>query len=194
MGSARRAWYVAVFALGLIPVGCSTGGPASRGQAASAFWFASVPEIVATSDVVVLGTVTDVRDGTTEGPPGEEIQHLDAEIRVEEVLYGWVGPPSVLTIQTLRFVAPPREWRTEGATVLAFLKRSADAPSGGRYYPMNDQSVYLVESGDIQSAVEADPLSERIASMSLDEIRAAIAAAVPAIEAGSVTPQPPVGG
>jgi hypothetical protein len=58
---------------------------------------------------------------------------------------------------------------------------------------MNDQSLYLVVDGDILGAVEGDRLSDEIASMSIEEVREAIATTTPSIEAGVITPQPPVG-
>src|SRR3990172_5352121 len=92
---------------------CETGGPcgSSAGAASSVYWFESLPEMVATSDVVVLGSLVDVRDGTIEGPPGQEIEHLDAVLDVQETLYASADESSPLTIQTLKFVCPGREWR-----------------------------------------------------------------------------------
>jgi len=178
-----------VFLLGA----CESSGLSSQGSAAAEFWFETLPQMVATSDVVFLGTVVEVRDGTTEGPPGEEIEHLDAVVRVDEALFGLIDESATLTVQTLKFVEPEREWREVGATVLAFLKQSPDREDEGRYYLMNDQSLYLVVDGDILGAVEGDRLSDEIASMSIEEVREAIATTTPSIEAGVITPQPPVG-
>jgi hypothetical protein len=165
----------------------------SQGAASFAYWFNTLPKMVATSDVVILGTVVDVRDGRTTGPPGEEIEHLDAEIRVDQSLYGSADETSTLIVQTLKFVAPEREWRDVGNRVLAFLNQSSDPEDEGRYYVVNYQTIYVVVDADIQTAVGGDPLSERIASMSIDEVRDAIKATIPDIS-GDVTPQAPVGG
>jgi hypothetical protein len=172
-----------VFLLGA----CESSGLSSQGSAAAEFWFETLPQMVATSDVVFLGTVVEVRDGTTEGPPGEEIEHLDAVVRVDEALFGLIDESATLTVQTLKFVEPEREWREVGATVLAFLKQSPDREDEGRYY------LNLVVDGDILGAVEGDRLSDEIASMSIEEVREAIATTTPSIEAGVITPQPPVG-
>jgi hypothetical protein len=150
--------------------------------------------MVATSDVVVLGTVVEVRDGTIEGPPGQEIEHLDALLDVQETMYGSVDESSPLKVQTLKFVSSDTEWREIGTTVLAFMRLSTDPDAEGTYYPVNDQSIYLVTGIDLQATVDADPFSKGVAKMTLDEIRVEILKATEAIEDGEVTPQTPVGG
>lgn len=191
-----RYWRV-VGPLLLVMAACGSdegGVPSSQGSAATLYWFTSLPEIVATSDIVVLGTVVDVRDGTTKGPPGEEIQHLDAIIQVDESFYGDVAKASTLTVQTLKFVAPEQDWRAVGSKVLAFLKLSTDPADDGRYYLLTDQSVFLVTGSDVQVPVKDDPFSERVAAMTIDDIRHEIAQNIPAIDAGEISPQSPVGG
>lgn len=175
--------------------GTGAGGRSSGGEAATLYWFRTLPRMVATTDVTFLGTVVDVRDGTTVGPPGEEIEHLDVSIRVDEAFF---GPPisenTTLIVQTLKFVAPEREWREVGNTVLAFLNLSPDPVDNGRYYVETDQCVYLVEGTDILTAVEGDPLSEEVAAMSIGQFRSEMVQVTPAVEAGEVKPQRPAGG
>jgi hypothetical protein len=149
--------------------------------------------MVATSDVVVLGTVAEVRKGITEGTPPEEIELLHADLEVLETLYGSAAP-STLTVETLQFVAPHPDWREVGNTVLAFMKSSTEPDTPGVYYPVNDQSVYLVKGTDVKETVEDDPFSIGVARMSLDEIRFEIMDATEAIAAGEVKPQPPISG
>lgn len=179
----------------LLLAACGTdGGSLSPGGAASnEYWFDSLPRMVATSDVVVLGTVVDIKRGIMLGTPPEEIYLLHADLDVQETLYGSAVPTS-LTVQTAQDVAPRPDWRETGNTVLAFMKLSTEPDTPGIYYPVNDQSVYLVAGTDLQATVEDDPFSEGVASMTLDEVRSRILRATEAIEAGEVTPQPPVGG
>jgi hypothetical protein len=54
------------------------------------------------------------------GTPPEEIYLLNANLDVDETLYG-SGAPSTLTIQTLQDVPPQPDWRETGNTVLAFM-------------------------------------------------------------------------
>lgn len=97
--------YLPMLPLIFLLAACGSNGPSSQGTAAAEFWFESLPEMVATSDVAILGTVVDVRDGTTEGPPGEEIQHLDTVIKVDESFYGSIEASTTLTVQTLKFAS-----------------------------------------------------------------------------------------
>ena len=79
--------------------------------------------------------------------------------------------------------------------MLAFMKLSTDPGSPGLYYPVNEQSVYLVAGADLQATTaDNDRLSKRVGRMTLDEIRNEIKEAGEAIEAGEVTPQTPFGG
>lgn len=166
----------------------SPGGAASNG-----YWFDSLPRMVATSDIVVLGTVVDIRK-FTRGTPPEETQLLRADLDVHEILYGSADVPSTLTVQTLALVAPQPDWRAIGNTVLAFMKLSTEPDAVGIYYPVNDQSVYLVAGTDVQETVEDDPFSQGVAAMTIDEIRSKIEQAAEDITAGKVKPQPPVFG
>ncbi len=164
------------------------------GAVSDEYWFDSLPVMVATSDVVVLGTVIELKQGTTVGPPGYEIELLDAILAVQEVLYGSAGESSTLAIQTDPFIPAEPEWRETGITVLAFMDVNTDPGSEGKYYLVNSQSLYVVAGTDVQPAVEGDPLSEQMAAMTIDEIRSKILKATEAIAAGEVNPQTPVGG
>jgi hypothetical protein len=164
-----------------------------RGAASSEYWFDSLPTMVATSEAVVVGTVVDVRKGITEGPPGEQIQLMHTDLAVNESLFASANVEATLTVETLQFVEPDPDWRTVGNTVLAFLKLSTEPDTPGVYYPINEQSVYLVDGGKVQATTD-DGFANDIAAMSLDEIRQEIQQATRAIAAGEVTPQRPVGG
>jgi hypothetical protein len=129
--------------------------------------------MVATSDVVVVGTVADIEKGVMIGNPPGEIYLPHADLDLEQTLFG-SGVPSPLTVQTLQFVAPEPDWRKLGNTVLAFMKLSTDTDFPGVYYPVNDQSVYLVAGTDVQATVDADPFSESLAALTLDELRSKI--------------------
>jgi hypothetical protein len=164
------------------------------GAVSSEYWFRSLPRMVATSDIVVLGTVAEVKQGITEGTPPDDIQLNRADLNVEEVLFGPVDVPSILTVETLQFVSPEPDWRKPGNTVLAFIKLSTEPDTPGIYYPINEQSVYLVMGTDVQATTADDSFSEGVAAMTLDEIRNRIEQAKQAIAAGELTPQEPVGG
>lgn len=188
----RRLGVVAPFLWVLVACGTDVGS--GGGSASNEYWFESLPRMVATSDVVVLGTVVGIQRDVMLGTPPEEIYLLHADLDLEETLYG-SGVPSPLTVQTDQDVPTEPEWREIGNTVLAFMKLSTDPNFPGLYYPVNDQSVYLVTGTDLQATTaDDDPFSKGVAAMTLDEIRSKISRAREAIEAGEVTPQTPFGG
>lgn len=171
--------------------GCTPDESSPGGAASSEYGFDSIPVMVATSDAVVLGTVTALVDGGTIGPPGEEVELIDVELRVEEALYGTVET-SPLTIRTLEFLTTDPEWREVGTTVLAFLFRNVD-PADGGYHEINTQALYIVTGSDLHP-IDTDGFAIRVAAMSLDEVEAKIEQAKQAIAAGKVTAQAPFGG
>jgi hypothetical protein len=117
----RRLGVVVPLLLLLAACGAGDGATSSAGGSASnEYWFESLPRMVATSDVVVLGTVVDIQRGIIMvGTPPEEIYLLNADLDVEEILYGSAETPSALTVQTLQDVPPQPDWREIGNTVLA---------------------------------------------------------------------------
>lgn len=95
--------------------------------------FASLAQAVATADLVVLGTVSEVRPGGI-GPansPEEQIETLEAVMRVDEVLKGR-APGGPLTLETMEqaYTAGNTEWRCPGERALLFLSRSTEKPGG----------------------------------------------------------------
>lgn len=177
----------------LVACGRDDASLSPEGAASSEYWFRSLPRMVATSDVVVLGTVAEVKQGITEGTPPDDIELNRADLNVEEILFGPADVPSTLTVETLQFVSPEPDWRKPGNTVLAFIKVSTELDTPGIYYPINEQSVYLVMGTDVQATTTHDSFSEGVAAMTLDEIRSRIEQAKQAIAAGELTPQEPVG-
>jgi hypothetical protein len=153
----------------------------SGAQAPSSFMasgprFASLDQMVATSDLVVMGTVKDVRPGETDaaGTP-DQVQHLNAVVSVDEVLKG-SAPDGPIVVKTLEpaYSGPGRaEWRRPGERVLLFLSHSREQP--GLYIPAAisyDQTAYVIQPGGaLRATVPDDPLSARVASLSVPELR-----------------------
>lgn len=191
----RRLWVLAPLFLLLAACAQDEGGNLSPGGAASSeYWFDSLPEMVATSDAVVLGNVVDVKTGITEGTPPDDIQLSHADLEVKEVLYGSADMPSTVTVETLQFVAPEPDWRASGNTVLAFVKLSTEQDAPGIYYPINEQSIFLLSGTDVLATTDHDSFSERVSALTVDEILNRIERAKGAIAAGRVSAQTPVGG
>jgi hypothetical protein len=169
----------------------ASGEQAPSGFVGSGSTFESLDQMVATADLVVMGTVTNVRPGEVEaaGTP-EEVVHLNAVVGVDEVLKGPApeGPVVVKTLE-LAYSGPyAKEWRRPGERVLLFLSRSRE--TAGLYIPAaisHDQTAYILQSDDLVATV-SDPLSDRVAGLSVPELRREVEEARTRAARGEVKP------
>lgn len=157
--------------------------------ASESVYFDNLAEMVATSDLVVLGTVETVDPGMIEAPgTPEEIRHTNVTIRIDELLWGaGVDRSAVVETLELAYARPHREWRFRGAVVIAFLTESTE----GRaiYIPTNhSQSIYAVDGLDVEAAV-SDAVAERVAASSSADILLMVADAGAAVLRGEVQPK-----
>jgi hypothetical protein len=149
--------------------------------------YQTVDALAQASTLVITGTVTDVRSGgeVVDIDPEYPTRFLDTLVRVDEVLRGSAGSGDV-TVKSIELAyanppgspagTPDREWRKPGERVVAFLTNSG---SGPLFVPTSyAYSFYRLKGEDIE-ALSRGPgsLSDRIASMSLLELRRAVQAA-----------------
>ena len=162
--------------------------PALGGFRASGPTFRSLDEMVATVDLVAIGTVTEVTSREVGDPATPEKEmFLRTVVSVDEVLKG-ATPESPIVVDTpeLAYAQPHTEWRRPGERVLLFLSRGPEAP--GFFPTSHSQSVYVHQSGDLRPTVHG-PLSERIASLSVEELRQQVQEAKAKIARGEVEPR-----
>lgn len=194
-GHWRYALAAAAGAIFLAGCGGSEDGaaPAAAPQAGHAgpvrelYEFESIPVLVATSDVVAVATVTDVRAGAVVGDGEAGLRLTEVTLRLGEVLRG--NP----TARTLRVeidetanVATP--WLAAGERSLFFLQRK-DAAS---FRPVNSQSIYRIATPDGRlDAVGGDAFSRQVAARTLAGLRSEIRAANEQIAAGAIKAQVP---
>lgn len=168
---------------------------ASNKRAVSGFMssgpsFASLGEMAATADLIVRGTVADVRPGqvTAEGTP-DEVRDLNTVVNVDEVLKGPASEDRVV-VKTLEmaYSGPQNsDWRKPGQQVLLFLSNSRETP--GLYIPAMisyDQTAYVIQNSSLQ-ATSQDPLSSRVAGLSLPQLRDQVQQAKQKVAAGELT-------
>lgn len=155
--------------------------------------FGALDQMVATADLVVMGTVTDVRGGEVDaaGTP-EEVRDLNTAVGVEEVLKGAAsGDPVIVKTQELAYSGPgDAEWRRSGERVLLFLSRSRERDTRGLYIVAGisyDQAAYLRRDDEL-CATRKDPLSARVASLSVPELRREVEEAEARAARGKVKP------
>jgi hypothetical protein len=138
--------------------------------------------MVATSDAVVLATITDVRNGRTVGEVGDTLTFVELRMRVDESLFGSVTGSIVLELDS------PAAWAEVGAQSIVFLHRKTDSPQREVFRPVNSQSVFsLAKAGDLVPWGD-DEFSEDVARLGPAALRSQIASAATLIEAGEVKP------
>lgn len=186
-------------ALLLAACGASSSVPASAPVAGGfgahdSLVFESLPEVVATADLLVEAKVTKVLPGRIVDDPGTsyDTKFVNVTLDVERVLNG--KPPSgTVVVETLElaYARPNRDWRLAGTRVLAALDRAAD----GRpiYWTTNlSQSIFLVQSGEIDPVLvgaDQDPLVQHIVSIAIEDFRREVDDAKASIGRGEVNPR-----
>lgn len=145
----------------------------------------TVDELVGKSDLILVGTVMEsvvgeVFDDDAEYPT--RIVHTT--VAVEEALKGSGSEGDVMVpTDELAFVGNEDDWREPGYRVLLFLtpSRERDEP----FYILSNvnylQTTYFVDGDEIEPGMESHTditgLSERVAAMTLPELREFIDAA-----------------
>ena len=202
----RNATYAATFLLALPLFLAACGGSEARSPASSEvrgstssvrelYNFDSLPVMVATADVVVVGTVTGTREGRTVGEGDSALSFTEVSVRADDVLKGAAAGETVL----LEVDEPGAssntgntDWLTVGSRSVFFLQRKDEGTGEAYYRPVNSQGVYQVASdGRNLVAAGRDEFSARVAALSLAALRSEVAHARRQIAAGEVKPQEP---
>lgn len=143
--------------------------------------YSSLRQLVGNSDLIVVGTVEDTSVGKVYGddPTGEfPTRDLHTVVAVDEVLKGASSTREVTVITNeLAFSAPNLEdWRQAGTRVVIFLTPSREQQTAGFHILANinyAQTAYFVRGEDVEAAI-VDPLSKKIAALSLSELRESV--------------------
>ncbi|HEX6580437.1 MAG TPA: hypothetical protein VF195_06170 [Actinomycetota bacterium] len=150
--------------------------------------FESLPRMVATSDLVIEGTVRIVEPGRIVGAGDASIQFAQVTVSVDRVLFGrWDAVNVVVEEYGLERGHPSRT----GDHGIYFLHQKADAPmfqrlvnSQGRF--LDDGKGGLVapnDEADWVKAIESEPLSQ---------LQSDVRAAARAVAEGRVEPAKPI--
>jgi hypothetical protein len=199
-------------ALGLLTLLLAAcGSPSGDGQLDYAVHHDNVGELVASADAVVVGRVTATSRGRIFDE--EDVVHtiMDVTVAVEQ---RWAGrmPASSFTIERLGWErvarrpgwrgwfddAGERAWRAEGELRLGqgdrgvlFLAREPDQPG---WSVLGPEGLYLVDGTELTDTGRADPTVRTVESMTVSELRAAVAEAAAAVGRGELRPKRPPGG
>ena len=170
--------------------------PQNFAQGSSRWHFSDPMDMVATSDLVILGTVTGVeRDGVSDQGDVVYTTRL-LHVTVDKRLFGTLSGDPVVVEDLGWEKAGGREmpWRMEGMLRLEVGDRAVlflrKEPTTGRYGLLSDQASYLVEGPDIADTARTDPMVRRIEEMSVSELERLIDEAAAAVRRGELQPVP----
>jgi hypothetical protein len=176
--------------------GRSQNPPQSFAQGSSRWHFSDPKDMVATSDLVMLGTVTGVeRDGVSDQGDVVYTTRL-LHVTVDKRLFGTLSGDPVVVEDLGWEKAGGREvpWRMEGMIRLEVGDRAVlflrKEPTTGRYGLLSDQAGYLVEGPDIADTARTDPMVRRIEEMGVSELERLIDEAAAAVRRGELQPIP----
>ena len=181
---------LAAFSLGLLAVFvlAACGGRERGGvQGVEVYRFSSLPEMVATADLVVLGSVEEAGKYREVGPPEEEIRYSEVTLRVEKVLKG-SSDRTLLKLDSLELADYSTDWRREGIRIVAFINEDRGT---GVYFPVNSQSIFVIEGRDVEPT-SVDSFTTSVGALSFVELERKIEDAKARIARGEVRPAKPV--
>ncbi len=156
--------------------------------------FKSLPRLVATSDVVVVGTVESAEKGARI-VPDDDLYHRAVTVSVTDQLYG----PSVASTITVRedgyngdtpFELEEQPWLYPGDRAVYFLAQPGDAPPHHYNIIAAPGRLTIEEDGSV-STKAIDPIARELDGRSWDDVKQAIRAAVEKARDEDVPPLPP---
>jgi hypothetical protein len=194
---------MAVLAVATVGFSAGWGGrgrnpPEALAEGSFRWHFSDPRDMVATSDLVVLGTVTaEERDGVSD--QGDVIYTTRLlHVAVDKRLFGKLSGDPVVVEDLGWEKAGGREvpWRVKGLIRLEvgdravlFLRKD---PTTGRFGLLSDQAGYRVEGPNIADTGRTDPVVQHIEEMSVSELERLIDEAAAAVRRGEL--QPPYSG
>jgi hypothetical protein len=162
------------------------------------YTFSDLGQMVAASDVVVVGTVEKSSRGRSIGVASETggLTFTDVEVRIENVHFGQLGTETV-ALEIDETVFPEtydpkverKRWDVPGTRVLLFLHEKTDR--AGVYRPTNTQGVFFVDGEVVTAAVVRDQFTTAEASVGRSQLFSRIAAAASAVGRGDIKPPAP---
>lgn len=167
-------------------------GPSTRATSREFFNFEDLDTMVATSSLVVEGTVIALEPGRQVGEGHDQEGYTNAILRIEEVLAGSTSEKTLAIEELTSAAGSPIvldgvEWSRVGDQGIYFLRRKP----GDLYTLISSQGRYL-ESGDgrLKGANEQDALVKALSQLDRDTVKAEVRRGKRAVDSGSVDPLP----
>ena len=151
------------------------------------YYFASLPEMVATSDLVITGTVQTTEPGRVMGEGDGAIQFVEVTVIVNRVLFGEIDSSTVVLEESGLEHGHPSQVDDLG---VYFLHQKADAPQFFRL--VNSQGRFLDDTnGKLVALDDGVAWAKAIELLSLAELESLIEAAAGEVAKGKVAPAKP---
>lgn len=146
------------------------------------FNFSGVESMAVNSDLIVLGTVTDVTPGRKAGTPPEDVQYRDVTIKVEELPLDRRGTaPASVVVQEVGWSSGTaienvdQPWSRIGDRGYFFLQE--DVPN--KYGYLGAQARVLIDAGQVKSSGSPEVQSvQRLNNTTSTDLTKEVAAAV----------------
>ncbi|MCI0397409.1 MAG: hypothetical protein L0332_29450 [Chloroflexi bacterium] len=129
--------------------------------------FASLEEMVASADAIVLATVREAGPGRTVGEGDAALSFTDYTLEVSQVLKG-PADLQTLKIEAVGGITSAGPGYQIGATYLLFLRERTDLPEG-YYREVSPQGLFQVGDDGLLVASVEDPVTQALAGKTLDE-------------------------
>lgn len=165
----------------------TTRAPAPVGIESDSPTYATLDELLATTDLVVRARVTSTERGRVFGEPGEEnaIESRLVALEVTETLRGAEPPPQILVEEEGWLVSDGAPLIVDGLVPSAtgddaiwfLVDPSEDPQEAAPFVTTNAQGRYLVVDGRLVGPDGDDPLVARIEALTPEELEAAVRAA-----------------
>ncbi|MDP6453577.1 MAG: hypothetical protein QF898_09745 [SAR202 cluster bacterium] len=191
----------------IVGIGCSsddetgqpTGAPAPSTQMVEYYNFKALPEMIATADIVITGTVALQEDRQLVPAIAGKTPALNAvliEVKPDEIMTGSLETPTIVIQIDEHFLAYVGDttWTEAGQRSLLFLRKKEHSVEP-LYFLSNSQGVYRIDSqGELDGVRASDELVEQISALSLQDVRGQVESARVQIARGELLPQvfPPV--
>jgi hypothetical protein len=151
------------------------------------FGFGSLPQMVATSDLVVRGTVRKVEPGRVVGEGDASIQFAQVTLAVDRVLFGQFDATRVVLEEYGLERGHPSKVDDAG---VYFLRRKTDAPDF--YRLVNSQARFLDNgNGGLIALDDEATWVKAIEAQSLSQLESDVEAAATAVAEGKIQPAKP---
>lgn len=154
------------------------------------FQFTSLAEMVATSSVVIVGTVNALEPGRTAGSGMDQEVYTNAVVHVDDQLFGGPAAPDVRVEQLTSFAGDPIvldgvEPSKLGDHGIYFLRRT----DTGTYVLVSSQGRFLERGPRMVGTNAHDELVNRLVRLDMTTLAQRVREAKASVDSGQVQPQ-----